>query len=116
MQPRKYGNGTPKTRFILKEILDVAGDRSNHWDVAALYDTTKRRRITRKTAPICESPSLPAVASGSTDPKPEVSPDILDMDNTVGQYIRDVGNPMARDLWPMLKKKGHRHTRAQIRI
>ncbi len=32
MQPRKYGDGDPRARFILR------GARSSHWDVAELYD------------------------------------------------------------------------------
>ena len=47
MQPLKYGNGDPRARFILREISDGAGHRTSHWDVAAVYDrSTKRRRIT----------------------------------------------------------------------
>jgi len=47
MQPIKYGDGSPRARFILKLISDDAGHQSAHWDVDALYDqSTKRRRIT----------------------------------------------------------------------
>ena len=47
MEPMKYGDGEPRARFILRDILDGAGHRSSHWDVDAVYARgTKRRRIT----------------------------------------------------------------------
>ena len=46
----------------------------------------------------------------------EVSADILCMEQTVGNYIRDAGNPAERDLYHMLKKLGKQYTQKQIRI
>ena len=47
MEPRKYGDGDPRARFILREISDGAGHLTSHWDVDAVYErNTKRRRIT----------------------------------------------------------------------
>ena len=51
-----------------------------------------------------------------TSADPEVSADILLMEQTVGQYIRDNGNPAERDLYDMLKKLKHRYTQKQIRL
>jgi hypothetical protein len=84
MQPRKYGEGDPRARFILRDIFDGEGARSSHWDVAELYNRKKRRRITGKTAEICEPQSLPA-ASSSAQPPTGVSADIFDMENKAGQ-------------------------------
>ena len=157
MEPRKYGDGDPRARFILRDISDIDGHRSSHWDVAELYDRKKRRRITGKTAPTCstrppagvsadivvmdqyihgrgtgaasssEPPQgqlpadigemvhlLPAAASSSHE-APDID-DILAMENKVGQYIRDTGNPAERDLYPMLHKMGHRFSKKQIRL
>ena len=52
MQALKYGDGDPRARFILRDILDTDGHRSSHWDVVELYDRKRRRRITGKTAAI----------------------------------------------------------------
>ena len=140
MQPRKYGDGDPRARFILRDILDIEGHRSSHWDVAELYDRKKRRRITGKTSAICEPHSQPAAsdilgtqildgistaakcepvstsaAASSSAERPGVSVDIIGMENTVGQYIRDNGNPNERELYPMLQKMGHPYSRTQSR-
>ena len=46
MEPRKYGDGDPRARFILRSISDGAGHRTAHWDVDAVCDrSTKRCRI-----------------------------------------------------------------------
>ena len=157
MEPRKYGDGDPRARFILRDISDNSGHRSSHWDVAELYGRMKRRRITGKTAPTCstrppagvsadivvmdqyihgrgagaasssEPPqcqrpadigemvqSLPTAASSSHE-APDID-DILAMENKVGQYIRDNGNPQERDLYPMLHEKRHSFSWKQIRL
>jgi len=68
MQPIKYGDGSPRARFILKLISDDAGHQSAHWDVDALYDqSTKRRRITGKTASIHATAAPGASADVSSD-------------------------------------------------
>ena len=65
MQPLKYGDGDPRARFILKEISDGAGHRTTHWDEAALYDrSTKRRRITGNGNRLCTTRSLDEVRPG----------------------------------------------------
>ena len=62
---------------------------------------------------VCDArPHAPATNRGD----PEVSADILLMEQTVGQYIRDNGNPQERDLYDMLKKLKHRYTQKQIRL
>ena len=146
MEPRKYGDGDPRARFILRDILDNEGHRSSHWDVAELYDRKKRRRITGKKgetpAAASSSGEPPAISSAivgmgnkdgisaaaicephslpaaasSRQEAPTLSADILAMENKVGQYIRDNGNPQERDLRPMLQKMGHRYTHDQIRL
>jgi len=46
MEPRKYGDGEPEARFILRDVSDAAGHRTAHWDVDAVYGRgAKRRRI-----------------------------------------------------------------------
>ena len=68
MQPIKYGDGSPRARFILKLISDDAGHQSAHWDVDALYDqSTKRRRITGKTTSIHATAAPRASADVSSD-------------------------------------------------
>ena len=54
-------------------------------------------------------------SASSTHLQAEVSDDIVDMENTVGSFIRAAGTPNERELYSMLKTGGHRYTREQIR-
>ena len=72
--------------------------------------------IQTETAPVEVCDARPHAAATSSNADPEVSADILLMEQTVGQYIRDAGNPQERDLYDMLKKLKHQYTRKQIRM
>ena len=120
MQPLRYGEGDAVARFVLREIFDGAGAVSMHWDVAEIFTSHKRRRITEKQSVVLRI--LPEVSraaeSGRADDMADCSipDDIARMNEEVGEFIHGLGKTHDVTVFQRLRAEGYAYTRSQVRV